>query len=77
MRFALCGLLKIMNSSSNYIIRIYRFEKDKPRSIVGLIEEVGKKGKKAFNTYDELWEILNSPKKEPQDTPLSPDGPKP
>jgi hypothetical protein len=53
-----------MNSSSNYIIRIYRFEKDKPRSLVGLVEEVGKKGKKAFNTYDELWEILNSPEQD-------------
>jgi hypothetical protein len=51
-----------MNSFSDYIIRIYRFEKDKPRSLVGLIEEVGKKGKKGFCTYDELWEILNCPK---------------
>jgi hypothetical protein len=24
---------------------------------------VGRKGKRAFNTYDELWEILNSTKK--------------
>lgn len=47
-----------------YIIRIYRFEKDKPRSFVGVVEEVGKKGKKAFHTYDELWEILNSGGKE-------------
>jgi len=56
-----------MNSFSDYIIRVYRFEKDKPRSLVGLVEEVGKKGKKAFNTYDELWEILNSSKKNPKD----------
>jgi hypothetical protein len=53
-----------MNSSSNYIIRIYRFEKDKPRSLIGLVEEVGIKGKKAFNTYDELWEILNTPEQD-------------
>lgn len=46
--------------SSNYIIRIYRYEKDRPRRVVGIVEEVGKKGKKAFHTYDELWEILNS-----------------
>jgi hypothetical protein len=26
------------------------------------VEEVGRKGKKAFTHYDELWEILNSPK---------------
>jgi len=64
MRFALCGNLQLMNSSSNYIIRIYRFEKDKPRSLIGLVEEVGIKGKKAFNTYDELWDILNTPEQD-------------
>jgi hypothetical protein len=44
----------------DFIIRIYRFEQDKPRSLVGIAEEVETKGKKGFNTYDELWEILNS-----------------
>jgi hypothetical protein len=53
-----------MNYSSDYIIRIYRFEKNKPHSLVGVVEEVGKKGKKAFNTYDELWEILNQTKRD-------------
>jgi hypothetical protein len=28
---------------------------------VGVVEEVGAKGKKAFTNYDELWEILSSP----------------
>jgi len=51
-------------NSANYIIRIYRFEKDKPQSLVGLVEEVGIKGKKAFNTYDELWDILNTPEQD-------------
>jgi hypothetical protein len=50
-----------MNPVFNYIIRIYRFEKDRPKSLVGVVEEAGKKGKKAFQSYDELWEILNSP----------------
>jgi len=70
MLHALCGmwLSEVMNSSSHYIIRIYRFEKDKPRSLVGLVEEVGKKGKKGFHTYDELWEILNQPRRELSDT---------
>lgn len=46
----------------NYIIRIYRFEKDNPRSLVGIVESVeGKRrGKRAFNNLDDLWEILNS-----------------
>lgn len=50
----------------NYIVRIYRREKDNPRLLVGLVEEVGFKGKKAFNTLDDLWEILNAKKKLPK-----------
>jgi hypothetical protein len=46
---------------ANYIVRIYRFKKDDPRGLVGVVEEVGIKGKRAFTNYDELWEILNSP----------------
>jgi len=45
-----------------YIVRIYRFKKDNPRSLVGVVEEVGVKGKKAFTNYDELWDILISSK---------------
>jgi hypothetical protein len=26
---------------------------------VGVVEEIGIKGKKAFTNYDELWEILS------------------
>jgi hypothetical protein len=51
-----------METVANYIVRIYRCEKDRPKSLVGVVEEAGKKGKKAFQSYDELWEILNSPK---------------
>ncbi len=43
----------------DYIVRIYRHEKDRPRSIVGIVEEVGAEGKRAFTNLDELWEILN------------------
>ena len=50
-----------MDSVASYIIRIYRFEKDRPKSLVGVVLEAGKKGKKAFQSCDELWEILNSP----------------
>jgi hypothetical protein len=49
-----------MNGPASYIIRIYRFEPNNPRNIVGLVQEVGEKERRAFNTYDELWEILNS-----------------
>ena len=46
-------------SFASYIVRIYRFQKNKPRALLGIVEEVGKKGKKAFTHYDDLWEILN------------------
>ena len=45
----------------NYIVRIYRSEKDNPRKLVGLVEEVGKEGRRGFTSLDELWGILNSP----------------
>jgi len=44
----------------NYIVRIYRHEKDKPQRFMGIVETVGEEGKKAFTRYDELWEILNA-----------------
>jgi hypothetical protein len=44
----------------NYIVRIYRHEKDKPQRLMGIVEQVGEEGKKAFTQYDELWEILNA-----------------
>ncbi len=43
----------------SYIVRIYRQEKDNTRMLVGLIQEVGSKGKMAFASFDDLWEILN------------------
>ncbi len=46
-----------------YIVRIYREEPDNPRELVGIVEEVGKKGKKAFTNLHELWEIMNPAKK--------------
>lgn len=46
----------------NYIVRIYRFEKDNPRGLVGIIESVEgeRREKRAFTNFDDLWEILNS-----------------
>ena len=48
---------------ATYIVRIYRSKKGKPRGIVGVVEQIGVKGRKAFTDYDELWEILSSSKK--------------
>ena len=44
---------------ATYIVRIYRLRKDKPRGILGVVERVGVKGRKAFTDCDELWEILS------------------
>jgi hypothetical protein len=48
---------------ATYIVRIYRSKKGKPRGIVGVVEQVGVKGRKAFTDCDELWEIIGSSKK--------------
>ena len=45
---------------ANYIVRLYRFKKDDPKGLVGVVEEAGGKGKKIFSNLEELWEILNS-----------------
>ncbi len=44
----------------SYVVHIYRVSKQHPRAILGVVEEVGVRGRKAFTTYDELWEILIS-----------------
>jgi hypothetical protein len=46
----------------SYVVRVYRLEKGKRRAIVGTVEDVGVKGKKAFSDIDELWDILVSQK---------------
>ena len=61
MRLALCALRAfdfggIMDS---YLVRIYRREEDNPRLLVGVVEEPGGNGKKAFSNLYELWDILN------------------
>ena len=43
----------------NYIIRIYRCEKNNPRNLVGMVEEVGVEERRAFTNLDELWNILS------------------
>ena len=47
---------------NTYIVRVYRSEEGIPHGLVGVVEEVGKKEKKAFTNLDDLWDILSSPK---------------
>jgi hypothetical protein len=44
---------------TSYLVRIYRKEENNPRVLVGVVEEVGVKDKKAFHNLYELWDILN------------------
>jgi hypothetical protein len=44
----------------SYIVRIYRYEKDNPGMLVGLVEEVGIDRQRGFTSIEELWRILNS-----------------
>lgn len=48
---------------NSYMVRIYRKADNNPRMLVGVVEEVGVKEKKAFHTLYELWDILNPIKK--------------
>ena len=54
-----------MNGCSSYVVRIYRRDENNPRLLVGVVEEVGTEGKKAFSNLYELWDILNSTKRIP------------
>ncbi len=47
---------------ATFILRLYRFKKNRPRSLMGVVEEVGVRGRKALSHYDELWDILNASK---------------
>lgn len=53
---------------NSYLVRIYRRAENNPRMLVGVVEEIGKTEKRAFNNLDELWEILN-PEKTGSDHP--------
>ena len=48
---------------NSYLVRIYRKAENNPRMLVGVVEEVGMKEKKAFSNLYELWDILNPVKK--------------
>jgi len=45
---------------ASYVVRVYRFAKNQPHNFVGVVEEAGVKGKKAFTSLTELWDIISS-----------------
>lgn len=44
-------------------MRIYRQDR-RARRFVGVVEEAGVEGKRAFTTVDELWRILTASRRE-------------
>jgi hypothetical protein len=61
MRLALCALraFELGGIMESYLVRIYRKVENNPRVLVGVVEEPGENGKKAFHNLYELWDILN------------------
>jgi hypothetical protein len=57
---------------SNFIIRIYRQEKNEPQHLVGTIEHVETGHKKAFKQMQEVWEFLVNDKKTVKNKRLNP-----
>lgn len=47
---------------NTYIVRVYRRRNGIPHGLVGVVEEVGKKEKRAFSNLDDLWDILKCQK---------------
>ena len=53
----------------SYIVRIYRRGGKDPRMVVGVVEEVGVRGKRGFHCIEELRLILDLPPGQPVRTP--------
>ncbi len=49
----------------DYIIRIYRRDRQNPRMVVGTVEKVGEKLKMSFTDFEELRTIMNVPRGRP------------
>ena len=49
-------------SQDDYIIRIYRRDRENPRMVVGTVEQVGEKLKMGFTDFEELRLIMGVPR---------------
>jgi len=48
----------------SYIIRIYHRDRKDPKKVAGVVEEIGKEGKRGFLGPESLWRILTAPSRE-------------
>ena len=46
----------------NYIVRIYRRDRNNPQNLVGIVEIVERGEEQAFHNFEELWMILTDRK---------------
>ena len=51
--------------TENYIVRIYRRDEINADNVAGVVEDIGARGKRVFENFDELLDILRSPEKRP------------
>ena len=49
-------------NQDDYIIRIYRRDRQNPRMVVGTVEQVGEKLKMGFTDFEELRMIMGVPR---------------
>jgi hypothetical protein len=49
-------------NQDDYIIRIYRRDRQNPRMVVGTVEQVGEKLKMGFTDFEELRLIMGVPR---------------
>jgi hypothetical protein len=49
-------------NQDDYIIRIYRRDRQNPRMVVGTVEKVGEKLKMGFTDFEELRVIMSVPR---------------
>jgi len=61
-------------NQDDYIIRIYRRDRQNPRMVVGTVEQVGEKMKMGFTDIEELRVIMGVPRGQ---TPRREEGPTP
>lgn len=59
-------------NQDDYIIRIYRRDRENPRMVVGTVEQVGEKLKIGFTDFEELRQIMGVPRGQ---TPRKVEGP--
>lgn len=65
---------RLQSVLETYIVRIYRRDAQVPARLVGVVEPVGGRGRRAFGSREELWTILAGPPAQPPAERRAPGG---